>query len=386
MVSERKMCKEAEIPGGREPRERKLWLDFSRALAIISVVCNHALSRSFRTREGSLVEFLEMSSAGSLLKAVLYVFSRIGVPLFLMITGALLIPRDYEDHAVVKRFLKHNWWELFRTTEIWLIIMFCIKQLSPKSVLQTQGLFSALIELIKTMLFVDQDTLSSMWYMPMILCVYLMIPIISIARNKLGDKYILIVAILVFISSMIIPNINTVLHAAGYDRTIEFALSHTDLFSIYLLYVLAGFWISRGRLAHIDEKVLWLCFLVFYAGTVLFQYWIYSTPSGYFVRYADVGIILTGSAVFEIIRRKLAPKENVAGFVVFISRASFGIYFVHICIIEGLNIILSRVTDMVRFPKFMVLWLCAFFGSLAIIAVLSKVEVIKKYLFLMKER
>ena len=45
----------------------------------------------------------------SFVKAFLYVFSRLGVPLFLMITGALLLDRKYEEKNQLRRFITHNY-------------------------------------------------------------------------------------------------------------------------------------------------------------------------------------------------------------------------------------------------------------------------------------
>lgn len=65
-------------------KKRILWLDVARTVAIISVTFNHALSRSFETHEGTLEEFNNISKVISAIKAVLYVFSRLGVPLFMI--------------------------------------------------------------------------------------------------------------------------------------------------------------------------------------------------------------------------------------------------------------------------------------------------------------
>lgn len=89
--------------------KRVVWLDWARSLAIISVTFNHALSRSFETHSDTYEEFLILGIPLSFLKAFLYVFSRIGVPLFLMISGSLLMKRNYEDKDVLRRFIHHNW-------------------------------------------------------------------------------------------------------------------------------------------------------------------------------------------------------------------------------------------------------------------------------------
>jgi len=168
---------------------RIFWLDAARAIAIISVTFNHALSRSFAVYSGTYDEYIRMPAAGSFIKALLFVFSRLGVPLFLMITGSLLMDRNFEDRKTTERFMKKNLWPLLRITLIWLTIMYGYFMLARSSYLRAEGIASALLHYASTILFINPTTMGSMWYMPMILCVYLMIPIMSLALKKLGTRY-----------------------------------------------------------------------------------------------------------------------------------------------------------------------------------------------------
>lgn len=76
---------EKTLTGGRS-----YYLDIARAIAIISISLNHAVNRTYDNYFGQMEEFLESSYLSSLLKSVATVFSHLGVPLFLMISGALL--------------------------------------------------------------------------------------------------------------------------------------------------------------------------------------------------------------------------------------------------------------------------------------------------------
>ena len=74
-------------------KNRIAYLDIARSLAIISITFNHAVNRSYATESGQFAEFQSIPLFLTIIKAVLYAFSRIGVPLFVMISGALLLPR-----------------------------------------------------------------------------------------------------------------------------------------------------------------------------------------------------------------------------------------------------------------------------------------------------
>ena len=368
----------------RAGQQRQFWLDFARTLAIVSVTINHALSRSFATHEGTLMEFLQMTIAGSLLKALLYVFSRFGVPLFLMISGSLLLKRNYEEPETVQRFLRHNWIELFRTTEIWLVIMFWYLQIFEDSILHTQGIVKAVLKFFSTLMFMNQTTMPSMWYMPMILCIYLMIPVIAIGLKELGDRFFYLLCIIVLLTGMIIPNINTALEAIGFSRELSFAISSTDLFSTYFLFVLSGYWVSKGTLARLKSIWICLCFFISFTGTILFQLWIYSSPIDYYVRYADTGVLFASVFIFEIIRRYADRIRTGKKVIIYLSKISFGIYFVHICIMTGVNEYLTKYTTMWMYTRFLILELTALAGSIFIIWITSKSKTLGRYLYLIK--
>ena len=369
-----------------KPAKRQYWLDLARAVAIISITFNHALSRSFHTRSETLQEFLLMPAPESFLKAFLYVFSRIGVPLFLMITGALLIPRNYEDRETTKRFIRHNWWGLLRTTLIWLIIMFFYLQVLNGSLLRPQEYFRILKELIGTLLFLNQKTLPNMWYMPMILCIYLMIPVIAIAIKKLGNKYFFALSAILLIGAVIIPNVNEIIYAAGSDFYISWEINYRDIFSMYFLYVLAGYWISIGKLQKLKSVWLWLILIVSTLATTLFQYWIYSTPSDYFLNTSDLGIIVITASLFEIIRRRSKSTPVLSRIVTLLARIAFGIYFIHICIMTVMTVVFDKmIPDFYHFPRFLVLEIVSFAGSVLIIMITSKLRFFRKYLYLIKD-
>ena len=77
------------------------YLDFARSIAIISITVNHAVNRSFNIYVDQYKEFCSMPLIITIIKSILHCFSRIGVPLFLMISGTLLLPRDYTGGGII---------------------------------------------------------------------------------------------------------------------------------------------------------------------------------------------------------------------------------------------------------------------------------------------
>jgi surface polysaccharide O-acyltransferase-like enzyme len=367
------------------------YLDFLRSIAIVSITFNHAVNRSFAVNSGQFAEFQSIPFGLSVIKAVLCAFSRIGVPLFVMITGALLLPREYTGgirEGSVSRFLKHNWLRLFITTEIWLAIMFWYMQLSPDSALFSRGVLYTFARFVLTLLFLNPITMASMWYMEMILCVYLVIPIIAIAVKHLDSKYFLIPAAIVVFCSYILRDVNGVVKALGYRFAFSTKLDSANIFSMYVVYLLLGYYVSRGALQKLRTRVLWLVMTGAFVCFCIFQTWFFSVEYDFVVAkgYRSIFPMLVALPLFELMRRyKSGSRKQLEKLAEKLSLMSFGIYFVHICIMQGL------VAGMDHFHlepslllRFILLESVSFFGSILIIMIVSKSKPLRRLLFNMK--
>ena len=82
----------------------------------------------------------------------------------------------------------------------------------------------------------------------MILCLYLILPFVSVLVKRFPVKLFVISAIVVYLSAVIMPFISNMSVVAGRAE-VSFALKATNVFSFYLLYVLVGYWISNGLLS-----------------------------------------------------------------------------------------------------------------------------------------
>jgi surface polysaccharide O-acyltransferase-like enzyme len=362
---------------------RYAWLDVARMLAILSIISNHALTRAFR-EYGTIAEaFQALPLSVSIFRATVYTFSRIGVLLFLMITGVLCLNKDYEQSAVLKRFYQKNWLCILITSEIWLFIMFWYRTLFHANDILSHGGFAyALRRCLETMLFLDQETMRSMWYIPMILCVYLLIPIFGIAVRRIRKYGIVFLLTAVFLIALVIPYLNRVLFLSGSSYELRSDFSSENLISIYLTYVLLGYLIGHGFLSKIPKWSLYLVTTLMYLLCISHQLWEYNDSLGVEFGYAFLPLVLGTVSLFELFRRSVdANKEHPVQ--TYISRISFGIYFLHIIIVSAIAG-LSPIQKLQPVVLFFVLDICSTAGSVLMITFLSKSNILKKYLFLIK--
>lgn len=368
--------------------QRIFYLDAARVLAIISITLNHAVNRTYRNSGGQCLEFFTIPIASTVFKTLIMVFSRVGVPLFLMITGALVLNKKMENASDVKRFYKHNLLGLFITTEIWYFLMYWYLMLfSPYSILKTQNWGAAIVGMFETMLFQNQVTFGSMWYMPMILCLYLFLPFVTMVKDKLvgsGERTLYLPAILIFAVSMLLPFVNDLLELAGKE-SYSSAIHSGYLPVFYYLYVLMGYMVSKGVFRKFRTGTVAAITGISFLACCGFQFWAYSRPMDYLIDYNFPLLPLVVGALFELLRRMADRLRKIEKPITCLAKIAFGIYFLHIVIMKALVTIPEHWLVIMPLPvRLLVLETLSVGLSIAIILPLSKFKLFRKYLFLIK--
>ena len=363
---------------------RKYYLDLARAVAILSITLNHAVNRSYDNYYYQQAEFQSLPLWDSAFKAVITVFSHIGVPLFLMISGALLFTKRMENGADLKKFYRHNLLGLLITTEIWyVIIYFFMVFLDPATKILEGGISLVLGGLVQTMLFQNQTTTASLWYMPMIMSLYTTIPFAIIAKNKLGLKALLLPLILVFINFMCIPAFNVIQGVRGSWKLYT-ALREYNLCSVYYLYIFAGVAVSEGKFAKLSDRTVARLTAACFSLTCVYQLWFYSTPVNHLLMEPSPSILITATLCFELISRVADRFRRWERSVTWLSKTAFGNYFVHI-LIMSLMYCYMDLSAMARPLRVVLYEAVSFGGALVIIWALAKFPKCKQYLFQIKD-
>lgn len=224
--------------------------------------------------------------------------------------------------------------------------------------------------------------------MSMILCLYLMIPIISTALKNIDNRCFILPVVFVLICSYLLRDVNGVLAGLGIDRSLNTTLCSEDIFSMFAVYLLAGYYISNGVLARFQTKHIVAALITAFSAFCAFQLWFYSIEYDFVVAqsYCSILPMLTVIPLFELLRRKESEYiGTLAQVAEQLSTISFGIYFVHICIMEGLQAVLYHIgIDIPKLLMFCVLEGVSFFGSILIISILKKNKWISKNLFVIK--
>lgn len=322
-------------------KERIFYYDFLRAFAIIAVIICH-VDLFF----GSLNTPFEIIS-----QLAFHDMGRLGVPLFLMISGALLLNRDYSlSNFLKKRFTRIVYPFIFWITLIILGILFIIKD--PTYAWNT---------------FIGNPSIT--WYFWTLIGIYLFIPIINTFIEKYGEvglKYFLII----WFATIVLKTFNS------YPL---FPNLYLDYFAGYVGYVVLGYYLDKKEFTIDNVKICILGFSILLISLIIFVFCHHNNIYVINSIYLNVPMVFMASGMYLFIRYldKITSfkhiKHNFIGKIInSISKYSYGMYFSHVIVLE----VLSKVNpnSNLLFP---IMFILTIFGSWLLPYIVSKIPHLK---------
>ncbi len=347
-------------------------MDMARCFAIMSVVWCHSVESVFSM---NIEEWSILNTYGKLLRTCSFTIGRLGVPIFIFLSGALILNKNIDDDSGVIEFYKHNLFPLFIAIEIWNVIYNIFL-----SFLTSQSI--EMLTILKNILFLEQVNMSHMWYMSMILGMYLTIPFITILIKRISIKSMYIPMIVIFIASIVIPNMNLVFDIYNKDKY-GIILDLSFCGGVYGIYLLAGYFINKGILKRVKNGVNVIIVVLSLLLTIIFQFWCNERGYNYNVWYNFIGIFFCTVFLFEGFRRKSLTNSKINIIINKISCISLGIYFVHRPIQMYVCKYIYFNNSLTLF-SIIILWGITFVSSVILVLVLGKVNFLKKFMFIIK--
>jgi surface polysaccharide O-acyltransferase-like enzyme len=226
-------------------KTRVEWIDFVRAIAILTVLYIHATDGIFIISSDTILNF------GLYSRAFLFVslfIGRIGVPFFLMITGYLLLDRSYDDERV-RKFWDKNCKGLIIVTITWAVIYAISLQFVTVGSSQVN--------------YAEAGSLffSHMWYMPMIIGMYLSMPFVTAALKHFDNKTILHATVVFSLLAYVMPFVTTVFDMNGISGvTLQYSLGFSG--GVYGIYLVLGYLVKKGQFKDFDSIKLGLIVII----------------------------------------------------------------------------------------------------------------------------
>lgn len=289
---------------------------------------------------------------------------RAGVPLFFMISGALLLNRDYD----LKYFLKHRFTRIFIPFIFWMIITLSIGYFVLGY--SDKNLFS---------IFFGKNRYT--WFVWVMLGIYLVLPIINsfIKRYGLkGAEYFLGIWFIVVLLTLL-----------GHYPFHNLDLTY---FSGYLGFVILGYYLANKEFGLSDKAIMILGILSYFIFFTLKWYFqgknLFITDSAYLsfcIIFGSSGLFMFFKAISNYCKKnnnsglsKIHEKIKTGGLgkiILSISICSYGMYFVNSLLFNFIKIM--HINSIKMIP---VIFISVALISWLIIACLNKISFLRKFI------
>jgi len=337
------------------------WIDSLRVLATFSVIFLHVTG-------GILYQYGSISILDWWTGNIYDSSVRFCVPIFLMISGALILSKTYES---IGEYLKKRVLKILLPFLFWSII-YIVRDVFLNF---SQGEYLTFIEILKfTFIKLKGGACFHLWYVYLIIGLYLFFPIIGKWIRKsnqheikyfIGIWMITIFTYLPFVKKLI-PNIEI------------------SYFSGYIGFPILGYYLSKITLNISGKKVIYIFFILtgflittlgtFYMTKHQGRFW-----SGFYA-YLSPNVILVSIGIFLFFKDFVKHNTRTSSVVRFFCKYSYGTYLIHILVFWELGkfgFSYSFVNPVIGIPVTSIL--CFIFSTLIIFGV-NKLPLLGKYI------
>ncbi|MCL1632937.1 acyltransferase family protein [Sporolactobacillus sp. CPB3-1] len=296
-------------------KERKLYIDFIRIIAIYFVVINHTNWLFSRFNELSIYTW--SASAG------IYFTAKVGVPLFIMITGALTLGKIQNYKKILRK--------IYKTIFIIIIWSIIYRIFYYRSFIGINDFIPFIKDVIK------QPVATHLWYLYMLVGLYIMIPFTQkmINRFKNADFYMYLVIWLIY--SCLLPFLRVF-------RDIQYSpYFNIPLFYGYVGYLVLGYFLDN---IEINRKIIissWFAFLIGVTSMVAITYHfsILNHKASYILDNNIVfPVVMMSAALYILIKHqflmfyRVSSNSKFNNILIDISKKTFGIYLIHFMLVD----------------------------------------------------
>lgn len=292
--------------------EKKIWADNLRVLAMIAVIIGHV--------SGPILhEYGSVSDSTWWIGNIYDSMIRFSIPVFTMLTGALMLSKEYE----LTYFLKKRFTRILLPFIFWSLIYISIEFITKMN----NGTQISIIEMCKFVVLrlLKGGSAVHLWYVYMIIGIYLVFPIINKwiihSTNKEIIYFLIFCTIGIFFR---IPVLNEL-----YPKI------DLSYFSGYLGYVILGYFLTTK----IDYRKKMLPLVLFLLGIIatMVGTYIVTKEKGFFYEgfYSAFSptVILASIGFFLLIKNWDFKSKIWTKTIQFISKYSYGIYLSHFLVL-----------------------------------------------------
>jgi surface polysaccharide O-acyltransferase-like enzyme len=346
---------EKPLPPVLRKRPVIYWADLIRVLAIYLVVVIH-VSGQLTNVWGKIPE------SQWIMADIIGGLARVGVPLFFMLSGFLLLPRseslrDFYGKRMLRIVIPFVFWSIFY------ISLDCIGK--PGLCTRDYLLPYALL----------QRSYFHLWFLYSLIGIYFILPLLRLmVRPGTESKFLWYLIVLWLIFQPIRTLMDQFLH---FSLNINAPLATGFLPYFILGYLLGDIALTRGRLI-VAGAAFGIGSLITILGTYLLTR-AAGKFNGYFYDYVTLGTILGTAGAFLLLRAVsdvgFLAMDRFRSLMRWVAGGTFGVYLIHVLVIWGLDSI--RVNSFMGFALWSVLLVATlvFVISFLIVRLLQKIPI-----------
>ena len=343
-------------------KEKKINIEFMRIIAILSTIVIHVSNIYMRS-------YGHISNGNFLVSTIFNACARICVPVFFMISGALLIKGEYDRQKYLKRIKK-----FIIILAVWSIIYYIINII--------RGNNANLLKAIVYTFFDTTYTSKHLWFMYAIIAMYIVLPFVtSMCKNLTREQENLFMILWMGISGLSVLYLPLAKAITGHHIDVVYPIPLING-AYYLGYFICGHILyERLRNVKANKKYnLWCIITYILSVIIIFGVTYYSSISHHklmntMLWYRSIFIILESFAVFIFITINEDKFKNPN--INKVASLSFGVYLVHAIIL----FIIKDNVNMTSYPPLLfipVFTFVIFMLSLLISFIMKKIPIINK--------
>lgn len=339
--------------------------DVMRIIAICAVVFGHMSADYIKSYPNESLEFISNN--------IIHSLCRFAVPVFFMISGALMLN---EDKKLSNKKIIHAALNIFVLLFAWSIFYSLAYNVIKPLVFKEEISVSAIVH---TMFYGHYH----MWYLFVLIGLYLITPILRTFIRR--DNLPLITAYLKFsiVVCIALPFVNQIVNLFTSDENlIKNYISNYQIvyFNDPLVYYILGWYIVNIGIEKRTRIAIYIFGLLGFITTIVCSQLFYDntqSPNNFFYENRSLAVFVYSLAFFTFLYNLLTIKNYTASAAVLeLSRLSFGVYLIHPVFLFALKIIIH---DIGPAPlDTIVISICATALSFFSIFVISKIPLIKK--------
>lgn len=342
-----------------KPYIKKRYIEYLRVISMLSVVAIHVC-----------ITALSDFSPTSVWESILYLDIRnifhFAVPVFFMISGALMFPP--EKDLTIKKLLRRYILKYGAVIVIFGWVYALLEDFFNYHEISISSFIRSFIGML------EGKTWNHMWYMYTLFGIMLIVPILRAIVIRFNQNEI---KFFVIISGLFLSIMPIVSHYCNFELGVELPFN-----SVYCVYMLLGFWIDSGTIK-IPKKLSILGIIVspiIITGLSVAEQlnWM---DSSVWVGYSSPLIAAFAISCFGFAKNVDVVKEtkvNTPAIIEVLGKYSFGIYIIHMLWINILYKLL-KISPFVpnALLGFMVMWILVIVASVVSSAIMKKIPILK---------